>query len=371
MNDITYKDMEGPVIGSKGSYTDLSKTDKLADNLPNLGADNQQSMFGTIATIAVGVGSMIAQLWNTSKTNKQNKELYYEERSYNDPSKQYQRLVNAGINPAGQSFSNTIAQTNPTQQQSNNNLGSLGMSIPNSVNEILMGQKNRELADAQIRKTNSEAELNEIDSQTRGESNLLGLDALRSQLKMNDKTIEEIGVKIETMLGNLDVAQRAQKLSEDRFNFDVTMENMKYELDKQCRIRGLDQQDRALAMQLCRISFENLRDAYSNMLTQKEMEQITKNIELMDAQIDVDKSVSARNYADATMSVVNPALGVFMRMFEWFTGVDPRDYQQQTVREYTSYDKETGHVHQHEDVTTKRNIKTGSRGQRFRKRFFK
>lgn len=291
---------------SQGSFTDLNK---------DLVTNNTQS-FGFIEG-AIALGCALfgagASIWNTKQTNKANKQIYEDQKTYNDPSAQRQRLLNAGINPAGTSFQNIAQGANPTQQPANDLVGAI-TSIPNTYNELATQRKNRELIDAQINKTNAEAQQINIDNTTRNDLNLANLDLIQQQFNIGDKQMQKIDVECSTMLGSLENEVKRVGLIEDMNEFTKHIEQVKYELDKAIRNKQLDQNKVALEIQLSRTIMQNLLDSHTMQLTDVQKTNVEKSLTLLDAEI-------SNTNVDTAMKIANPTMSVVKTIIESLIGL--------------------------------------------------
>ena len=174
--------------------------------------------FGWIPAVVSAVASLIGtglSIHNTNKVNKENKKLYEEEREYNTPVNQRNRLLQAGINPVGTSYQNVSSLSASEQQQTYDSSAIQGISaIPNNIAEIESIRQQNELVKSQTKL--NQAQANNIDRKL-------------------EFDIEQIKSVVAKNYADIQNAKNIYKLNSDQFEFSKNLENQKLDLEQKSR----------------------------------------------------------------------------------------------------------------------------------------
>lgn len=239
-----------------------------AEDLVGAGASSVLNFIGGLVNTGVGASLTKKQIQAQKDINQQNIDLAHEqmnwsneqmdkqnqwnldqwnrENAYNDPAAQIDRLRKAGLNPL---FFGLDGNGNGAHLES---ASPSGYSLPNlrnpyaDVDPLMAAQIANINADTQRKK--SDTKLNDIEAGykaelLKGQVSLLGvdIDLSRSRKRLNDAEIDKIAVDcakiqsesdnlvmdLRTKIHALDINERAQKLSEQKFEFEKWLDSVR------------------------------------------------------------------------------------------------------------------------------------------------
>lgn len=197
------------------------------------------------------ISNLIANNANKKSQARQNKwveDMWQREQEYNTPKNQVQRYLEAGINPVAENLDAGLT-TAPSSPHAPTMRGPLdGFDLTSSLQSVA----NLDLIKAQTRYTNSMAGLNEIDAETKGESNRLELERKQKEIDnyventhFTHEQAAQLVRQVDNAIRNTDIAENAQKINYGRLRLD----QWKINVDKILKERELSIAEKYLALE--------------------------------------------------------------------------------------------------------------------------